>query len=324
MEMSLLYSVILVVLGIPILLFGGERVVTAAVRIANLYKVSPAIVAVTIIAFGTSSPEAIVSVLASLKGSANIAVANVIASNIINIALVLGITLLFVPVYSPKKLLRWESFNLIFSALLICVFMYDKIIMRWEALILVAVCLGFTYSMIRLAKKQNKEHLEKNTIAENNITMEEREKTLLHSCLLLLFGFILLFLGGETVLSGSINLAQKMGLSERIIGLTVVAIGTSLPEVATSIVAIVRKKHGVALGAVIGSNIYNIVAVLGLAGIMNPLNIDPSILSIDIIPFLAYTFLLVFFMYFCEKLPRSLGGLFISGWVLYTYILFVQ
>lgn len=313
-------AILYILIGLPLLTLGGERIVRYATRIANQYRISTAIISVTVIAIGTSSPEAIVSILAAAKGNPDIAMANVISSNIINIAMVLGITILAVPLYSEKRLLSNECPALIVSSLLLYFFILDRELSRWEAIVLTISCIAFTYFMVLAAKKNRQEA----SIQDATKKGIEDLGLPLRNILGLIFSFLVLFLGGKLTLEGAVTVAEKIGLSERVIGLTVVAIGTSLPELATSIAAMLKKKHEIALGTIIGSNIYNILGVLGLSGLMNSLRVDDSIVRVDSIPFLATAFILVAAIFLFKKIPRPLGAFFILAWCLYIYMLFTK
>ena len=312
-------AILYILIGLPILAVGGEKLVDYSIHIAKWCRISAAIISVTVVAIGTSSPEAIVSVLAAINGNPDISMANVISSNIINIAIVLGLTIIAIPIQPEKKYIAKECLILIASSLLLYVFILDRELSRWESGFLLGSCVAFTYFMVLVAKK-NQEEVSFAQKVEGGL--QTKDFSLLRNGIGLGISFFLLFIGGKLILEGAVTVAERVGLSERVIGLTIVAIGTSLPELATSIAAILKKKHEVALGAIIGSNIYNILGVLGLSGLMHSLYIDDSIVRVDSIPFLVFAFLLVFVIYFFKKIPRYLGGLFILAWCLYTYMLF--
>lgn len=290
-----------------------------SIGLARQYHISPAIISVTIVAIGTSMPEAIVSMLAAAKDNGDIAAANVVGSNIVNIAVVLGATAFYRAIPVGGTVVRIEFPFLVFASVLAFALMRDLRVDRVDGIVfLVAMC-AFSYFMVWLAKRQRKE-----AILGEEISEEPAKFSTTRLSLYLLGGFVLLFVGGNLVLEGSVNGARLLGISERVIGLTIVSVGTGLPEIVTSVIAAARKVHEVVIGNVIGSNIYNIVLVLGLAGTLKPIQVSPDLMSLDIWVMLGVTLVLFPLMHFMKEIPRWAGAVFIAGWVAYTSFLIMS
>lgn len=309
----MLEAILFIGLGFPLLIYGGNLLVDGSIGLARKYNISPAIISVTIVAVGTSMPEAIVSVLAAVKDSGDIAAANVVGSNIVNIAVVLGATAAFRPIPVSGTVVKVEWPFLLFASILAYALMRNFSIDRVEGVLLIAAMVAFSYMMMWLARRQKKER----SIGED-ISDEPAKFTIQRLSLYLLGGFVLLFVGGNLVLDGAVKGAKLLGISERIIGLTIVSLGTGLPEIVTSIIAAARKAHEVVIGNVIGSNIYNIVLVLGMASTIQPINISPGLLQLDIWVMLAVTIFLFPLMHFFKSIPRWAGIILLVGWTGYT------
>ena len=278
--------------------------------------IRPALISVTIVAVGTSMPEAIVSVLAALKGNGDIAAANVVGSNIVNIGLVLGFTAIFRPIAAQVSSLKIDWPILFFSGLCLLWVVQDLVITRVESGFLLLGALLFTGFMIYFAKRDRKKAKE---AAKDKGTPSIVSKEMWIDCAKMTGGFVLLFFGGNFVLDGAIGIAREFAITERIIGLTIVAIGTALPEIVTSVVAAMKKAHEVVLGNIIGSNIYNTFGVLGLAGLTNPTHVSAPIANFDIWFMLGFIVILLPIMYFFKGLPRWTGGILVAGLVCLYY-----
>lgn len=255
--------------GLTLLYFGGESLITGSLRIAHHFKISPFVIGATVMGFGTSSPEMAVSILASLREEAEVAVGNVVGSNIANVGLVLGLTALIVPLTIEKKRFKSESPPLLIASFLILFLAWDFTLSRWEGVLLLAGLVIYTW---RALKKDD----------DSDFELEEEfslfaGKGIGYQIGLALAGLALLVLGAEWMVHGAVNIARKMGISEWFIGISIVALGTSLPEIVSSFMSARRGHAEMALGNIFGSNIFNIFMVLGASAFIHPLNIQEAI-----------------------------------------------
>ena len=258
-----------IIAGLALLYYGGNYLVTSSVRLARVLKISPFAIGATVIAFGTSAPELAVALLASLEGNPELAMGNVIGSNIANIGLVLGLTALLTPLSIGPDRLRRESAPLLFASLLIVVIAWNLEINRAEGSFM--VCLLGLYIWRSFSHKED--------IVEE---MEDEAplfagKDLYFQILLIIVGLGLLVGGAEFLVAGGVGIARNLGISEWFIGITIVAIGTSLPEIVSSMIAAKRGHGEMAIGNIFGSNIFNILMVLGLTATIHPLHINEPI-----------------------------------------------
>lgn len=262
-------DLIYVLAGLILLYFGGESLITGSLRIAHRFKISPFVIGAIIMGFGTSSPELAVSILASLRGEAEVAVGNVIGSNIANVGLVLGLTALIVPLTIGNKRFKTESLPLLIATFLILFLAWDFILSRWEGMLLLA---GLIIYIWRTLKKDEASDIE----LEEEVFLFSG-KGMGYQIGLALAGLALLVLGAEWMVHGAVNMARKIGISEWLIGISIVALGTSLPEIVSSLMSAWRGHGEMALGNIFGSNIFNIFMVLGASASLHPLNIQEAI-----------------------------------------------
>ena len=256
---------IYVIAGLAFLYFGGESLITGSLRIAHRFKISPFVIGATVMGFGTSAPELAVSLLASLRGEAEVAVGNVVGSNIANVGLVLGMTALIAPLTIDPKRFKSEAPPLLIATFLILFLAWDFTLLRWEGLVLLAGLVIYTWRTLR---SNDDSHFE----LEEDLSLFSG-KGIGYQIVLTLAGLALLVIGAEWMVLGSVNIARKMGISEWFIGISIVALGTSLPEIVSSLLS-ARRGHGeMALGNIFGSNIFNIFMVLGASAALHPLNI---------------------------------------------------
>ena len=310
---------VLVVAGFALLILGAEALVHGGVAVARRLNVSPLLIGVTIVAYGTSTPELLVSVQAAIAGNYGIAVGNVVGSNIFNILFILGATAMIAPIaVSPRAIGRDGLFALIAAGLFIWVALRMPAMGFAEGVVYLAVLLAtifITYGQERL-----------NEAPAGDDSRHLRERTLTHSVLidlgLIAIGIGLLVVGADMLLDGSVTIARHYGVSETVIGLTLIAAGTSLPELATSVVAAIRGNPDIALGNVVGSNIYNILAILGVASLIGPVQIDPAIVRIDMWVMLAATIALFPPLLFGNRMGRFYGLILLAGYLAYLAYLF--
>ena len=274
----------LIFVGLFFLYYGGELLVTGSLRLAQSFKISPFIIGATVIGFGTSTPELAVSLMASLQDSGDLALGNVIGSNITNIGLVLGLTALIVPLTIEKQRFIDESPPLIITSLIIVVFAWNNYLGRTEGFIMICLLIIYLWRAF-----QTKEKIDLD-LSENHLFSEYGGSSF--QTFLVILGIIMLILGANWMVEGATGIARKLGVSEWFIGVSIVALGTSLPELISSLIA-AKKGHGeMAIGNVFGSNIFNILMVIGTTSLVQPLSIGEEIYT-DLIYTTALTCLLL-------------------------------
>ena len=307
---------ILILGGLVLLYFGADWLVKGAVTISLKFGLSPLIVGLTVVALGTSLPEALVSIQATLDNQGGIALGNVIGSNILNIALILGLSSLLQPLKVDSHLVKADVPILVGASFLLIVLLEDFHISRMEGALLLLGIVFYVTGNIMTVKRTSP--------AEDQIEgMEvpgDPSKNLLRDIGFLILGLIALALGSNFLVEGAVDLARIWGLSEALIGLTIVSIGTGTPELATALMAAYRKTADIAIGNAVGSNIFNIFFVVGLAGLIAPINgtqISPS----DLYVMFGLTFLLLPTVWTGMVLDRKEGFLFVAIYVAYIYYL---
>jgi len=267
----------LVLVGVLLLLFGGDWLVKASVDIALRAKISLLVVGMTVVSFATSAPELLVSLKAALEGHVDISFGNVIGSNIANISLILGLTAMVFPMQVSKRTMRVDWGIMFLITLLLYLFLWNDLLSFWEALILFVLLVLYNLFQIRGSRKQEKE----NTEISNAKLLK-----LWQMVFFLAAGIAGLRFGSEFLVKGAVNIATDWGISERVVGLTVVSIGTSLPELAASLIASFKGEQDLSLGNLIGSNIFNILAVLGITGLITDLPVQSAALMTFDFPWL--------------------------------------
>lgn len=262
--------IILILVGLVVLTLGAELLVRGSSSAALRFGVSPLVVGLTVVAFGTGSPEFVVSLTAAFEGNSGIALGNIIGSNISNIALILGIAALVRPLAVKAEILRREMPVLVAASGLLWLFVYDGEMSRVEGGILVAAAVVYTVLIYWLSRQKVK----KEVLEEFEDAVEMTGKNPIVDAALIVGGLGLLVLGANVLLNGSVSIAKGFGISDLVIGLTIVAIGTSLPELATSAVAAYKNEPDIAFGNAIGSNILNILAILGVTALIQPFSAE--------------------------------------------------
>ena len=310
---------IALLIGLLLLFFGGELLVRGSVALALKMRISNLVVGMTVVSFATSAPELFVSLQAVLNGSNDIAFGNVIGSNIANITLVLGVTsLIFRVKISEQTATLNYPFLLLSSLIFGTVMYYFNGIPQEVGFLFIFLLLVFTWVLISKSRKENL----KSVADEDELLQEASSDSLFKSLGFLIAGIVLLKFGADFLVEGTISIAKKFEISERIIAVTVVAIGTSIPELATSIVAALKKEYSLAVGNLIGSNIFNILAVLGVVASIKEINIaDSAILSFDYVWMIIITFILGLFIYTFSKrqISRAEGILLLLIYIAYLY-----
>ena len=306
----MILNILFIVIGIVLVLWGADRLTDGAVAVAEKMKMPQIVIGLTIVAMGTSMPEFCVSLISALKGTSDLAVGNIVGSNIFNTLLIVGVSALVAPMSIMKTTVRKDiPFALVASALLL-IMCLDGDISRIDAAILFVMFLIFMYITLRGAKAQGTD-------------LEEKEKKPMAtwlSVVWILVGLACLIGGSNLFVDGATVVATKLGVSEAVIGLTIVAGGTSLPELATSVVSARKGNSGIAIGNVLGSNVFNILAILGLTGVISPMTLkgitmtDLSVMVISII-------LIWLFSFTKYKIERWEGAILTAVFVGYIYSL---
>ena len=319
MEHNILLSVMAIIIGFGLLVWGAERFVHGAAAIAKNFGVSPLIIGLTIVGIGTSAPEILISVIAAYQGNPALAVGNALGSNIANIALVLGITAIVMPMTVKSETLRRE-YPIMFGIMLLSLLLvWDQHLGKIDGLILISGLFVMLFWMIRQGKKDKTDPMEAEF--EQEIPEISTQKAILW----FVIGLALLILSSRGLVWGSVNIAKAAGISDLVIGLTIVAIGTSLPELAASISSVLKKEHDIAIGNIIGSNMFNLLVVFGIPGLMSPHIVDPAILTRDF-PFMIGLSVALFLMAYGFKgegrINRFEGGLLLGGYTTYMVVLY--
>ncbi|MCB1449555.1 MAG: calcium/sodium antiporter [Nitratireductor sp.] len=309
----MMYDLALVVTGLLALLLGGEMLLRGAVDMATRLKLSQLVIGLTVVGFGTSMPELLVSVKAALSGQQGIAIGNVVGSNIANILLIGGIAALVHPPSAWDKSIKRDAIAMVAASfLLLALAMTGSISGLTAAVMLTGLCiyLAMAYHYGRIEPEEG--DTPPATVIRNSWIPVG----------LLLIGFAALFLGADWLVNGASGLARDFGVSEAVIGLTIVAVGTSLPELATSILAALRRNTDVALGNIVGSNIFNILGILGVTGIIAPLGIDDAFLMRHIPIMLGVTVLFGIVLVCARTLPRLAGLSMLTVYAAYSWSLY--
>ena len=307
---------ILIVGGLVLLFFGADWLVKGAVTMALHLGLSPLIVGLTVVALGTSLPEALVSVQASLDNQGGIALGNVIGSNILNIALILGLSALIQPLKVDSHLVKADVPLLVGASFLLMVLLEDFHISRMEGALLLLGIVFYVCGNIMTVKRTSPEEDK----IEGMEIPEDPSKNLFRDIGFLILGLIALAFGSSFLVSGAVDLARIWGLSEALIGLTIVSIGTGTPELATALMAAYRKTADIAIGNAVGSNLFNIMFVVGLAGLVAPMDAT-GIKSSDLYVMFGLTILLLPTVWTGMVLDRKEGFLFLAVYVAYLYYL---
>ena len=273
---------LLIIVGLVLLIFGGDWLLKSAVALSLKLNISKVVIGMTVVSFATSAPELIVSINAALTGSSDLALGNVIGSNVANLGLVLGITLLLGSMSVSKDFYKLNWPVMMIASLLLYVFLWNDYIIVWyEGLILFVFLVSFIVYLLRSQK-----NFDIDDVLEEEIFLPNH-KTLFF----FVIGGLGLWGGSELLIKGATSLALEFGVTERVIGVTLVSIGTSVPELAASIIAVLKKEKAISLGNLIGSNIFNILAVIGITSIITPVSLtDQRLLSSDIFWMLAISF----------------------------------
>jgi cation:H+ antiporter len=300
--------------GLVALFFGGEFLVKGSGALALRLGVSPLVAGLTVVAFGTSSPELLVSLQATLKGEGALAVGNVVGSNIFNIGFILGLTALIFPLRVQLQILRFDAPVMIGLSLLLLWILADGAVSRAEGGMLLAGLVTYVIATVRIARRQG-ENAE--VTAEFEESVPKPSGTAARDLGLIVGGLVLLAVGSRLLVAGAVSIARALEVPEAIIGLTIVAAGTSLPEVAASLVAALKKEPDIALGNIVGSNIFNILGILGISAVVRPLA-APGIGAVDLWMMIAFALGLALTILTARRLDRWEGGVLLLGYCGYV------
>ena len=311
MNLELFWNLILVGAGLAMLFFGAEWLVKGSVTIANKLRMSQLVIGLTIVAFGTSTPELAVSVSSATKGISDVALGNVVGSNIANIGLILGLSAFIAPIAVSRKTLRKEIPLMIGISFLLLAVSIDGSISFYDGILFVGGILIFTIFSYKTTRKE---------VVETVISNEKNDSSFSKSIIFIVIGLILLTVGAFFTVDNAVIIAKEIGLSERIIGLTLVAVGTSLPELITSIVAAKRGHTDISVGNILGSNIFNILAILGISSSITAISVNDSMWT-DYVFMILFAVILLPIIKTGLKIGKIEGILLVAGYVGYTAFL---
>lgn len=316
----MLMNVILVAIGLVGLFFGGNWLVKGASRIAASFGVSTLIIGLTIVAIGTSAPELLVSVSAALRESSGIAVGNVVGSNIANVGLILGVTGIIAPITVQAVLVRREIPILIVVSILAYLLVLDGLLSRLDGILLLFGFISFNMLFYFLARQQAKEHNAAEA-ARIDVPDDGEDVKILMEVGRVVLGIALLVIGAELLVRGATEIARSFGISELVIGITMVAFGTSLPELATGVVAAMKNENDIVVGNIIGSNIANLLLILGMTSFILPIEIDPGLTQFEFLVMIAFSVMILPFA-MNRELSRNESALFLGAYlafIAYTF-----
>jgi cation:H+ antiporter len=309
----------ILVLGLVLLTAGAEALVRGASQLAVALGLSPLFIGLTLVAYGTSAPELVVSAAASLRGLHGMAIGNVVGSNIFNTGLVVGVTALIAPIGCVAGLIRREAALVVLTTAVLVVLAWNGELTRWEAVLLLLALIGYTGWYYRRALQTAGA-----AVAEfRGRNWRGGVPPLVH-LLLVVIGVGLLVLGARWVVDGAVGLAELLGVSKTLIGLTIVAVGTSLPELTTSAVAARRRQTDIAIGNVLGSNIFNLLGILGFAGLLHPLQVPAHIIRFDIPVALVFALACIPIGLSGRRISRPEGAVLLLGYIAYLTVVIVR
>ncbi len=315
----MLLDIGLLIVGLVVLILGGDYLVRGASSIALRLHMTPLVVGLTIVAFGTSAPELLISLNAALSGSPDLAMGNVVGSNICNLALVLGVTILIGPVKVNADSIRIDWPVTMASSLLLYFWVSDHLLSFYEGAFFVLALMGYTFFIIRKSRIKMKAERE----LELDLDVPDApSKNVWQDIGVILVGASGLYFGAQWFVSGAKELAAFLGVSQRVIGITVVALGTSLPELVTAIVASLKRETDLAIGNLLGSNIFNVLSILGITSMVKTIHVNELIRQVDMLWMLGITLLILPLMLYKRKLSRPEGVILLVIYVYYTYRVF--
>jgi cation:H+ antiporter len=314
-------DVIWIAVGLAGLYFGGNWLVKGAARLAQTLGVSPIVIGLTVVAYGTSTPELLVSLQAALTGNADISMGNVVGSNIANIGLILGASALIFPMVVKLQFLRREIPIMIGVSISLFILAQDGNIGSADGLLFVIGAASYTAFSYLVAKRAEPELVRQTQ--EFTAVIAKPTNTLLSDLALVAVGIVVLLIGSDRLVFGAVNIANALGVPQIVIGITLVAVGTSLPELATSIIAAFKRESEIAIGNVVGSNIFNIFAILGFTSLFTPINVNPRLLQVDMFVMLGFA---VALFIFClnRRISRREASILLIAYTVFTTYTFLS
>lgn len=319
----MLVNVLEVIAGLLLLIWGADRFVHGASAAARNLGVAPLLIGLTVVAFATSAPEILVSMVAALRGDGELAIGNAIGSNIVNIGLVLGCTAMLRPIDLRSETLRRELPALMAVSLLTVSLFFDNFLSQVDGFVMLCALGIVMIWLVRLSLRST----EGDPLSAEFDAEIPKDMSMKLAIIWLSIGLGSLLIGAHLLVDGSVDIARMIGVSEIVIGITLVALGTSLPELAVSIVSVLKNEHGLAVGNIIGSNIFNLLAVIGIAAAIQPLELEPSVLSLHIFVMVAFTVALFAITYDYDgkaKLTRLEGLALFAAFIAYDSYVIVQ
>ena len=315
---------VVLVLGIALLVKGADWLVDGASGLSSSFGVSPLFIGLTVVAFGTSAPELAVSISASMKGSGSIAISNVVGSNIANIALVIGFSAILSPLAISKTTIRKElPFNILVSFALMAMLLRGAKygLDRYDGFILIIFLILFMeYTLVMAKGDRERSKLEKNSILSDE-ELDSIKKIRIKNAILTAIGLAMVVFGADLTVDSATEIALQLGISEALVGLTMIAIGTSLPELVTSVTAIIKKQDDLAIGNIVGSNIFNICLILGVSSILKPIGVIVDHYWADILFMSVLAVFLLLTTMKKSKISRFEGTVFFASYVAYLIII---
>ena len=306
--------------GIVLLTFGGEALIRGALATANRLHVSPLLSGLVIVGFGTSTPELVVSVNAALNNQADIAIGNVVGSNIGNVLLILGLCALIAPMAVRPLALRRDAVTVVAASLLFLVLVGGSALGHADGVIFLTALVSYLVWAYRSERFHAAPSAELHKAKAEELTA--LPQSAISTFVLVIAGLLLLISGSQALLVGAVGIAKHLGVSEAVIGLTFVAVGTSLPELSISVIAALRRHADVAIGNVLGSSIFNLLGILGVSALLQPLPVHPRVLQFDQWVMLGASVLLLLFLYTQRRLSRLEGGMLLVGYGIYVGLSF--
>lgn len=308
-------SILFIFLALVLLFIGAEGLVRGSASLAVRLGLSPLMAGLTIVAFGTSSPELVVSLEAALSQQGNIAVGNVVGSNSFNIAIILGLTALICPIPVSRQIIKLDAPIALGVAFLLLLLLFDDSLGRLEGSLLLAGIVAYTWMNVVLARKQGNVDMP----VQSDVPVPPQSRHWGLDLALIVVGLGILIFGSRLLVEHSVSLATGLGISEAVIGLTIVAAGTSMPELSTSLVAAIRKQPDIAIGNVVGSNVFNILGILGVASFVSPIS-APGITTTDYLTMVLFSALLIPLLYTGRTLHRLEGVVLLALYGVYLFV----
>jgi cation:H+ antiporter len=314
MRLTMTLAALFLLLGLVLLYFGAEGLVRGSSSLALRLGLSPLVVGLTVVAFGTSSPELVVSLKAALDGQGAISVGNVVGSNICNIGLILGLCAMITPIATNSQIIRVDIPIMLGITAVALLVLANGHLGRPEGILLFALLLAYIFFSVRLARRRPADALS----AEFGEEVKISKRGLAVDLLMVAGGLILLVFGARFLVDGAVIIARAFGWSEALIGLTIVAIGTSLPELATSLLAAVKKEADIAVGNIVGSNIFNLLGILGITAIVHPLQAD-GVGMVDFAVMAGFSLVLWPMAFHQQRITRPEGAALLAGYLGYLF-----